>query len=454
MLTDSVASRPLASEFLEQESVSLPVPRRRVISCKEWEDLQLDAAELQVAGKLQVYGHISTSKYLSVKINGGKIVFTATHFIGHIPLNDHVLLDVSPRFDVSNLTRVIRIAHQSHIPVEQFVRNYIVQHEPLPSIFDELTAAFVRSVEVVAQRGLLTSYTERTGASSFPRGRILLDLTIRRHSANKRSGRAESVWFEPTVDNAPNRLLKYTMWVVSRRMAAATPRKGVAKLNSKLNQYYRLFSKVRLDRSRQFLSDSDVLFPQRLPSSRAYYLQAIQLAFLLIQDNSLDLGKRGGTVSAPSMLIDLQDAFEAYLRNCLSQELTAAGSLLRVLDGNQSKPSGGKKDLFDEDGSRPATPDIVICLTDQPGASVIIEVKYKGRPSRDDLNQAIAYGTSYRCRSVILAHAREQGSDPHLQLEGTIGSMKLYRYAYDLAGDLEAEEKIFSNNVARLAVAN
>lgn len=454
-MNEPLASRPQTVTRPVGEGLHSPdVPRRRVVPCKEWEDLRLEAEELYVGGRLQVYDHISSSKYLSVHISGGVVVFTATHYVGHIPLNDHLALDVDPRFGVSNLTRLLRIAQHSPLPLERFVRTYLADYEHLPSIFEELVAAFVHSVEIVARTGLLTTYTQRVATTSTPRGRILADLTLRRHHSRGEHFRAVSSWFERTVDNAPNRLLKYAMWVVDRRLAAAVPRKGVPKLRTKLNQYYGLFGKVSLDRSRHFLRAPEVLDPQRLPSVRSYYAEALQLAALLVRENSLDLGKRGGLINAPSMLVNLQDAFEDYLRNSLTLMLAQRRAPLRVLDGNLAPPSGAKKGLFNEQGSRDATPDIVVRKAQRDNdTNLLIEVKYKGRPNRDDVNQAIAYGISYGCPSVVLAHVRQDEKDPHLQFEGTIGTIKFYRYVYDLAGDLETEERVFAENMEVLALS-
>ena len=427
-----------------------PVPRRRIIRCKEWEDLALEAEELQVSGKLQVYDHISASKYLNVRISGEVVVFTTTHFIGHIPLNDHVALDVIPRFDVSNLTRLLRIAQHSPVPLEQFVRTYSVSNEPLPSIFDQLAAAFVHSVERVARSGLLTSYRRAAGSTSYPRGRVLLHSTVHQHHARGARFAVASSWFEHSVDNAPNRLLKYTMWLLDRRLAAAISRKGVAKLRTKLNQYYGLFEGVYLDQSRRFLQAPDVLDFKRLPIVRSYYLQALQLATLLIREDSLDLGKRGGTIRAPSMLIDLQEGFEGYLRNSLSHRLSEEGSQLQVLNGNLAPPLGARKNLYKESSLRRATPDIVVRVGEENKYTLLIEVKYKEHPSREDINQVIAYGVSYNCPSVVLAHARREGQYAYLQFQGSVGSMKVYHYAYDLARDLPTEEKIFVETVQKL----
>ncbi len=449
---DEALATPRPSTLSDKEFHAESV-QRRVLPCKEWEVLNIEAEELHVGGKLQVYEHISASKYLSVRISDGMVVFTPTHFIGQIPLNDHIVLEVAPRFDVSNLVRLLRIAQHSPVPLERFVRTYVVNHEHLPSIFDEITAAFLGAVETVARTGLLSTYLMTTKTTSYPRGRILVDSTIRLHHSRGERFRAESVWFDRAVDNASNRLLKYTMWVIDRRLASATSTKGVAKLRTKLNQYYEFFSGVPLDRSRQFLKARDVLDLKRLPSIRGYYIQAIQLAILLVRENSLDLGKKGGIVRASSMLTNLQDAFEDYLRNSLSDNLKNRGASLLVLNGNWARPLGAKKGLFSEEASRPATPDIVVQTAGRANnIPLIVEIKYKETPSRDDVNQAIAYGVSYGCPVVVLAHVRQLGKDPHLQYEGSLGGMKLYRYAYDLAGDLGGEEKLFAKEMEKLAL--
>jgi 5-methylcytosine-specific restriction enzyme subunit McrC len=426
------------------------IPRRQTVQCLEWEDLEIPAEDLFVGGRMQVYENISASKYLKVYLKSSKVIFTATHFVGHIPLNDHVALDVLPRFDVSNLTRLLRIAKHSPLPLETYVRAYLADKEHLPSLFDELAAAFIYALEEVVHTGILATYARTIDDTSFPRGRLLVNATVRRHHARGMPFRATAAWHEKTLDNPPNQLLKYTMWLLDRRFAGGTPRKGIVKLRTTLNRYYRLFRKVRLDHSRTFLRDVQVLDPQRLPLNRGYYAHSLQLASLLVRENSLDLGKPGGTIRAPSMLVNLQEAFEAYLRNSLSDAFAAQSVPLLVLDGNNAPPAGASKGLFDGPDSRLATPDIVVQAPDTGRASLLVEIKYKDRADRTDLNQAIAYGASYRCPLVILAHARGRGDPAHLRLEGAIGKMQVFTYAFDLAGDLEEEERRFADTVKQL----
>lgn len=431
------------------------LPQRRVLTCREWEELRIDSNELVVGRHLQIYDDISGSKYLRAKISGDSVVFSTTHYVGHIPLNDRLALDVIPRFSISNLTRLLRLADQSPIPLERYVRSYMASHEALPSIFDDLAAAFVAAVANVVNEGLLTIYRQTERDTAFPRGRVLITPTVRKHQAYGVRHKVRASWHERTPDNAVNRLLKYTIWLLAQRFAAAAPRKGIGKIRTQLERYYRAFSSVRLDRSRMFLQSRDVLDTTRIPAVRSYYAQAVELALLLVRDNSLDLASHRGTIRAPSLLVDLQAAFERYLRNCLSAQIARRQSVLVVLDGNQGEPVGARKTLFDEPESENATPDIVVrsSSTDRERGKVsaLVEVKYKEMPDRDDVNQAMGYALSYRCKRIIIAHARGRASLGGLHKIGTVGPTIFFRYAFDLAANLENEEARFATAMMELA---
>ena len=156
-------------------------------------------------------------------------------------------------------------------------------------------------------------------------------------------------------------------------------------------------------------------------------------------------------VEMPSLLIKMSDVFEAYLRNVLARAATAAGWDLRVLDGNKHAPAGAaKKNLLDSGVAHAATPDIVLTggTTRQPDHRLLIEVKYKpAKPTvdRDDLNQTLAYGVSYRTPEVVVAQPRAGGSAvAGLRPLGTLAGMNVSLYVFDLdAADLEDEERRF-----------
>jgi hypothetical protein len=59
------------------------------------------------------------------------------------------------------------------------------------------------------------------------------------------------------------------------------------------------------------------------------------------------------------MLLNLQEVFEAYLRNVL-QEHARTHRDIAVFDGNKQAPGGAKKSVLNEEPSEDATPDIVM----------------------------------------------------------------------------------------------
>ena len=428
------------------------VHQRQVIDCREWGDLQLPIDDLQINGRLQIYDSISGSKYLRLRLSGNTIVLSATHYVGHIPLNDRLALNVLPRFGISNLTRILRIADHSPVKLEQFVRGYSATNESFPSLLADLAQSFLRAVEVVVRNGLLQEYRPVSTDTTHPKGRIRLSATVSTHIARGNRVRAAVTSFERFPDTAENQLLKYAMWLLELRFRGILARRGVLQMRTKLNRYYRFFQNVQLHTRRDFLEDSRVGRAGRVPSSRAYYAEALELARLLVANGSVDLSSTSGVVMAPSMLIDLQVAFEAYLRNCLADYMKTRTKEVRVLDGNVSKPIGASKPLFDEPKSQPATPDIVLdrlAKADVAGPALIIEVKYKEALDRDDLNQAITYAASYRAARVVVAHVTT-GRDSALGLEGNIAGIAVYRYAFAVSGDLPTEELKFVEAMSAL----
>jgi 5-methylcytosine-specific restriction enzyme subunit McrC len=153
------------------------------------------------------------------------------------------------------------------------------------------------------------------------------------------------------------------------------------------------------------------------------------------------------------MLIDLQVAFENYLRNTLSELRDRLPATDRILDGNLAKPAGARRRLFDAPDSPDATPDVVVsreAASSAVSTPLVLEVKYKQMPDRDDVNQAVTYGVCYGCENVVIAHVRAPDGEPGLQLLGKVGPLTVYRFAFDLSEDLVAQEQLFATTVGSL----
>jgi 5-methylcytosine-specific restriction endonuclease McrBC regulatory subunit McrC len=180
----------------------------------------------------------------------------------------------------------------------------------------------------------------------------------------------------------------------------------------------------------------------------------VTLAKIVLSGAGIDLRSTGGRVSLPPMMISMEQAFEAYLRNVLSDGATE----LFVQDGNLAPPLGARANLFHDAPAcsrmrhTKSTPDIVVSPLKDPSKRLVIDVKYKPDVSRDDLNQVLGYALTYRSSDVLLACPRKHSSAPvGLQLLGCVDAVRVFQYWVDLGvADIEREEQEFVEAIAHL----
>jgi 5-methylcytosine-specific restriction enzyme subunit McrC len=413
-------------------------------------------SDLIVDGQLDLYPEVTGRDYFKFYIKRDRLVFQASGFVGFIPINDRVALDVRPRVPIDSLERLLQITGESPISLRPHLRRYTPHKDFAPSLLDTFAESIFDFALRIEAHGLHRSYVQRSADTSFPRGRIQIGKTMQRHEARGIHHRAAVTWFEPSTDTAANRCIKYAIWYLAQCYRSMDRVKGVKGMLSKLNRAYSVFNGVSLDESKAFLADPLVVTPTNLPAIRAYYEDAIHLAVTIINNEGIALSKKGSEVLLPSLLINLENVFEKYVREVLSSKVEQIQPSLQVLDGNVGGPRGGKKPLFDNKKDHPAKPDVVFKL--EEGESIfyplLIDAKYKksAEPAREEIEQIISYGASYRSPNLVIVHPRIEGTGHGLYPIGRLRPMTLYHYLFDLAADdPEAEELKFAECMVRLA---
>ena len=432
--------------------------KRNVYTVKEFEEVDVPLADLIVNNELQVYEPVGEGDFFSVNRKKGRLVFRAGSYIGLIPINDRVVLDVRPRVPLDNLERMLRIAEDTPLELSDFLRYYEHHKEPLPSMLDLFAQGLINAIKAIEVDGLHREYVQREEDTSFPHGRLRLGETMQRHTARGIKHRITASWFEPTTDNAANRCLKYALWFLADHYTSIGQNKS--RLLQGLERAYHLFSVVELDKSLQFLKARNVANPELMPSIRSYYKPALYMALIIIRNRGVSFANRKGGILMPSLLINLQITFETYLRNVLRSKLQVISDRVRVLDGNKKGSDGGSKALYDELPSTDAKPDIVFkSVNPLAGVSeylLVADAKYKNvkKPERPEIEQAITYGTSYRAPVVVVVHPRIDKAPHGLHLLGNIKPLSVYHYAFDLAAaDPEEEEMRFADEMKSLLPA-
>jgi 5-methylcytosine-specific restriction enzyme subunit McrC len=409
---------------------------------------------LDASGRLRLNPEVESKGYFTIQLHKGRVRLQARGFVGLIPLNERVVIDVRPRVPISNLSRLLRLSR--HLPdVLPAERGYALDDAWNESLLDIYARALITHFQRIASAGLLRDYERRQADSSFPHGRLLAGETVTRVRSRGISHTATMSWHERSVDNACNRCLKYAIWFLATRYIRlrASPH-ARRELHQQLNALHPVLSGVKLDHSLQFIEDPLVRGTRPLPTLRTYYRRALDIAVAIILEHAVEVesNKRPESLRLPSLILNMSSLFEAYLRNTLRSRAKADGWNARVLDGNTE----GKKLLFDHAPSEDATPDIVVRDLATGECSVLIEVKnipVKYWSPRAAIEQAVTYGASYRCNRVVLAHPCDSDHEPQgLRLLGRIGDLAVYQYLFNLGtADLVTEENCYGRAVGQLA---
>lgn len=421
---------------------------------REYAPIELPAGLLfDETGELDLYPEIGTSDYIQIHLSGGKVRLQAGGRVGVIPLNERVAIDVVPRVPVGNLLRLLSISE--HAPeVLAHERSYAREGAWDDSLINIYAQAIAAHAESISSSGIYRAYQRREEHTSFPRGRVLITPTIQQLHSRGLQHRAAVTRFERSADNAPNRCIKYAIWFVARRLvqlgAASSPGR---QLLARLGVAFESLRGVRLDHQLTFLSDPEVQGRQSLPPLRSYYRPALNLAIAIIRQHGIRIEGQQRGIGLPSLVLNMNDIFERYLRNVLQAQAHDRSWQVEVLDGN----TYGKKLLFDAKPSEEVTPDIVI-RDPSDGGSVPLVIEVKNVPvgqqsKRSHIEQVITYGASYRCSRLMLVHPRGyDDKEGGLAVQGEIDGTTVYKFTFDLAADSLVEgEAEFADEVGLLA---
>ncbi|MFD7433396.1 McrC family protein [Streptomyces sp. NPDC059861] len=432
----------------------------RVIPCSEQGQIDLPLHELMdESGTLMLNPEISKKDFLTVTFRAGKLRLQARGFIGLIPLNGKVAIFVEPRVPVSNLTRMATISGSSRLPLP-VIRAYKTGEGREELLLDLYSAALIHHVERVIEGGLLREYQRVEQESSFPAGRLLIHQTARLLG----QGVTHRVWashFERSANNPANRCLKYALWRLAEQSQDPSVQ-SLKRTRQELNRLYAAFEGVSLDHSLRFLDDDYVTGRRELPSLRAYYRDALDVARAALLQRKIFLDRSKGGVQLPSIVFDMNDLFERYVRRALEMHGAGAGWSEVVTDGNTL----AKRVLFtnhrDVGSEVPkleyadsfATPDVVILRENGQDVACVLDVKnklVKRRSDRDGEDQVIAYALRYATDRVVLVHPAQENQQAGMYKVGDVGEVSLFQYRINLAAPHpEVEERKFGEAVAKL----
>lgn len=447
-----------------------------VVDCVEYGTVEVDARKWLRDGFVVDFNpEIDGKDILRVSLSKRVLRLQATSFVGIIPLNDRVVVRVSPRVPLANLTRMVVDTNADPLPLSAF-RDYTGRGTVEDWTLDLYTDALLKHVDDVLDRGLWRSYERFQDEGRYPRGRIELGQTVQRFAARGVPNKASFSWHERVVDNAPNRCIKTALEVIHTHLIRhrAQPRRGDrAKLNRLAGQFHAL-DEVSDDPEQWFLEDPYVNGDMPLPDPRSYYRPVLDLARQVVRGVGIALEIGGEDVQMGSLLIDTNKLFENFVRVSLSKEAVERDWPVSVLDGNTASASvplyavpesppavlGVPMAAVAERDPGRAQPDVIL-TTIEGEVRMVAEVKntihgMKGvrdnLPERSEVEQAVTYALRFDLKIALLIHPWFRGTKG-LVYVGRIRDIDVYDYRLDLSVDEAIDDAIreMADAVGRLA---
>ncbi len=417
----------------------------KILETAERSSIDIPLSELlHGSGKLKIRPDLIGKGLVELRQAKNALTLRVNGLVGRLPVTDNLLLDVHPKFPVSNLNRMVHASRtelKNPFFVDRPYQRYKTQdYLPIP-----LIRSLTRMLSELITRGVFREYLRETTIGS-PRPKINFIKSHQKFWAKHDPTKAVMEQFTYSADNLPNQCLKLaTVKALALSKTTDQLKACVPTLAESLRQLERVSFK-----SQQAINCELPYVRSRVPSFRSDYARALAVALEIIQHSDVSLNSAQSGISLEAFIISLDDVFERYIRNVVSSILRPDGSSIKTVDGNLKQH---QKYLFHDNSKYKIKPDLII--KDASSILMIGDVKYKVKPQEVDRYQIITHALSYDVNRVVLIYpSRARYGERGLRRLGRAGKagnhIVVYEYYFDLAENLEFEEEALRTAVLKI----
>ncbi len=266
------------------------------------------------------------------------------------------------------------------------------------SLWEVFVSVFLDELEQIVQRGLQPSYQILESESQFLRGKWLINKQLQQSKVPQTQFLVEHDLFE--MNNAPNRLIKTCLDLLSNQIGSLTNSKRLAQLQSYW-QAVPISSNVK----------TDFGLAQHLNRHFKQYAAALQWAAIFLENKSW-LGQSGASANV-SLLFPMERLFESYVSYCIKKYLTDYETISQQSEQFLIANHAGKAQYK-------LRPDLIVRQNKQ---TLIADIKWKQIDAHNahnqygidqrDLYQLYAYGQKYKADTLFLIYpANDNFTEP------------------------------------------
>jgi len=398
----------------------------RIFDVVEREEASIPITELLTEGKLAVHSEVLNRGFFQIRLSRENLSIFAGQYIGLVPLNERVVINVQPKLPIPRLLSILGRAETKIRSLASFTVGYRAAASRPLALLEPIASTLVSQLRKLQGIGFLKEYVPTSTDDGPLRGRILFDRSIRRFWSKGLQHRAGVSFYDLTANVPSNQVLKSAIDHLLTQFRYL-PEKPQSVMND-LGTYQELFQSLDI----QDIEPWNIRRAEwkSLPEP---HREAAELATLIVQGRGVEL-PAAGQIPLPSFLINMAEVFESYLRNVLKTGLLPG---CKVLDGNKE----GARPLYDDKPLPLTTPDMVFTTA---GAVILVaDVKYKSAPSREDVNQIVTYAVRYAIKKVLFV-CLSSAIAGRLERLGTISGIEVHCYEFSLsAANLDTEEANF-----------
>lgn len=424
----------------------------RIEQAEERKEIDIAISEVvKEGGKLNILA--SVKKYFSIdyKPRNDKLSLVAGGFIGLIPINGDLAIEIKPKFSISNLTRIVSIAEDSFNTLSFFTKKYREAENFSPIVFEFMAECLANEIQTLEEEGVLKEYLSKTESTHKIRGRINVNDSIKKLWSHGHFNKVSVTYFDLTLDNPYNRLIKSTVKFCIEELSLIESDKVL--LREYLIELYSMFDTVTLiDNVSSFEDVYASIGNDKVSTLRKYYVNICEICRLIINRRGVNFDEAGDDLQLNSFTLDMASTFEKYLLNSIRLNRSIFPEGTSILDGNKE----GKKKFFNQPSlsNGYAKPDIII--KEYETYQVIADAKYKlKKGGLSDRYQVISHALSYGASVAVLIMPKDENYNGECLVRlGSVGAdyqVDIYEYYFDLAShDLSAEEKLLTEALRSL----
>lgn len=395
----------------------------RVVALEERENRVFSREDLfDSAGRSLVLPETRALSAVELKDVHDGVNLRALGLIGYLPLTSEIVLNLRPKFPVTNLWRMLAVADESYDRVLSVLRSY--EHDDASPPHQLLARGFCHYLRAIIDQGVARGYY-REPYTGFYKPKVQFGRTVSRHLSRGDDLTISGDVFAYSSSLPVNAVLKSACLAFLRilpRNAKWLSERSV--ILEALNALHRV-SSAEMRVGDEALADTT---PRWVRES---YRGALSAYAMLRGYTQIGFGYDAQGSELPSFLFSLDSIFESYVRNVFRKSLS--DRKIAVLDGNTPRHQGR---LFLDNNRFPTKPDLI--FRQNKVVVGLAEVKYKQEIKEEDRYQVLSHVLAAQCKVGVWISPAPVGQSGGLSYVGSISTgAKFHHYLLDISGNLD-----------------